>query len=90
MNMKTLARITLFAVLAMSSFAHAATVYDPKSAPAAVAVDKQVKDEIATKVYPVDPTPAYMLVNSVCTGTNAFGCTSGGGSAGAAGASGGE
>jgi hypothetical protein len=91
---KTLA-FSLFA-LAVATLALAAnvatsradTVYDAKSSPAAIAVDKQVKAEIATQVYPVDPTPAYMLTNSVCTGVNAFGCTSGGGAAGAAAGSG--
>ena len=87
--MKTLARFTVLAVLAMSTFAHAGTVYDSKSSAASIAADKLVKEEIAVKVYPADPTPAYMTVNSVCTGKNAFGCTSGGG-AGAAAASSGE
>jgi hypothetical protein len=87
--MKTRLYLLAAAMIVASSFAHAGTVYDPKSPPAAIAVDAQVKAEIASKVYPVDPTPAYMLVNASCTGINAFGCTGGSGAAGAA-ASGGE
>jgi hypothetical protein len=80
--------LATIALVVTTAGSRADTVYDAKSSPASIAADKLTKAEIATKVYPVDPTPAYMLTNSVCTGINAFGCTNGGGAAGAAAGSG--
>lgn len=84
---KTFSTLALLAALTVSASA-GSIVYDKTSTPAAIAIDQAVRAENASRIYPVDPTPAYMFVNGVCTGKQANGCTSGGGAAGAA--SGGE
>lgn len=80
--------LATLALLTTSSFA-STIVYDKASTPASIQIDQINRAQNAARVYPIDPTPAYMLTN-VCSGPNVQGCTSGGGSGGGASSSGGE